>query len=87
MNHSNLSSVWTPLLHAVYKFDPKSRDQVRMSLTRSYKAPGIGSLLARPQINAAYTNTSQTTFLGHNSFDFAVRPEDDNTTEAGTDGK
>ena len=48
---SNRSSVWTPLLHAVYKFDPKSRDQVRISLTRSYRSPPLGALIARPTIN------------------------------------
>ena len=38
---SNRSSVWTPLLHAVWKPDPKSRDQVRISLTRSYRSPTL----------------------------------------------
>ena len=37
----NRSSVWTPLLHAVWKPDPKGRDQVRMSLTRSYRSPTL----------------------------------------------
>jgi iron complex outermembrane receptor protein len=46
------SSVATPLLHAVWKPDPKSRDQVRISLTRSYRAPALGSLIARPGINS-----------------------------------
>lgn len=54
----NDSSVLSPLAHLTYKFDPKGRDMIRASLTRSYKAPGIGTLLARPQINAAYANTS-----------------------------
>ena len=48
---SNRSSVWTPLLHAVWKPDEKSRDQVRFSLTRSYRAPTLASLIARPSIN------------------------------------
>ncbi|MBX3635622.1 MAG: TonB-dependent receptor [Rubrivivax sp.] len=47
----NRSSVWTPLVHAVWKPDPRSRDQVRVSLTRSYRSPGIASLIARPSIN------------------------------------
>ena len=47
----NRSSVWTPLLHAVWKPDPKGRDQVRLSLTRSYRSPGLGSLIARPSIS------------------------------------
>jgi iron complex outermembrane receptor protein len=56
----NESSVLSPLAHVTYKFDPKGRDMIRASLTRSYKAPGIGTLLARPQINAAYTNINVT---------------------------
>jgi outer membrane receptor for ferrienterochelin and colicins len=48
---TNRSSVWTPLLHAVWKPDPKGRDQIRMSLTRSYKAPTLGSLLGRPSLS------------------------------------
>ena len=54
----NESRVLSPLAHVTYKLDPKSRDMVRASLTRSYKAPGLNSLLARPQINGAYLNTN-----------------------------
>jgi outer membrane receptor for ferrienterochelin and colicins len=50
----NTSSVWTPLLHAVFKPDPKSRDQVRISLTRSYRSPPLGALIARPSINREF---------------------------------
>jgi outer membrane receptor for ferrienterochelin and colicins len=50
-NPSNRSSVWTPLFHAVWKPDPKKRDQVRLSLTRSYRPPALGTLIARPTIN------------------------------------
>ena len=56
----NTSSVLSPLAHLTYKFDPKGRDMIRASLTRSYKAPGLSSLLARPQINASYLDTSVT---------------------------
>ena len=56
----NVSSVLSPLAHVSYKFDPKSRDMVRASLTRSYKAPGLSALLSRPVINGAYANTNQT---------------------------
>ena len=57
---SNSSSVLSPLAHVTYKFDPKSRDMVRASLTRSYKAPGLNALLARPQINGGFTNINLT---------------------------
>ena len=50
----NRSSVLTPLLHAVYKPNPRGRDQLRMSLTRSYKSPDLGNLIARPSVNSRY---------------------------------
>jgi iron complex outermembrane receptor protein len=43
----NRNSVFTPLLHALWKPNPESRDQVRMSLTRSFKTPNMQTLLAR----------------------------------------
>jgi len=51
---SNSSSVFTPLLHAMYKLDEKSREQIRVSLTRSYKSPNVQDLIARPNINGQY---------------------------------
>ena len=53
----NTSSVWTPLLNAVYRPDPRSRDQVRLSLTRSYRSPPTGALIARPTINREFPVT------------------------------
>ncbi|MFN0184824.1 MAG: TonB-dependent receptor plug domain-containing protein [Aquabacterium sp.] len=54
----NESAVLSPLWHLTYKLDPKGRDMVRASLTRSYKAPNLGTLLARPSINSQYTDTN-----------------------------
>ncbi|WP_374568366.1 TonB-dependent receptor plug domain-containing protein [Ideonella sp.] len=54
----NRSSVWTPLLHAVWKPEPKSRDQVRVSLTRSYRSPTLQSLMGRLNISAQNSETS-----------------------------
>ena len=51
---SNRSSVWTPLLHAVWKPTPQSLDQVRFSLTRSYRSPPLTNLIARPAISSRY---------------------------------
>ncbi len=42
----NKSQVWTPLLNSLWKPDPAKRDQVRMSLTRSYKTPTLYNLVA-----------------------------------------
>ncbi len=54
----NTSRVLSPLLHLTYKLDAKGRDMVRASLTRSYRAPNVGALLARPSLAAQYTNTN-----------------------------
>jgi iron complex outermembrane receptor protein len=60
-NTTNRSSVWTPLLHAVWKPTPESRDQLRFSLTRSYRSPSLQNLIGRPRVNNRYpideTNT------------------------------
>ncbi len=53
----NESSVFTPLLHAVFKPDPQKRDQIRMSLTRSYKTPTLHQLVAR-YVPALGTNSA-----------------------------
>ncbi len=51
---SNRSSVWTPLLHAVWKFDAQGRDQLRASLTRSYRSPNLQDLIARPTLSGMF---------------------------------
>lgn len=51
---TNRSNVWTPLLHALWKPDPAARDQVRISLTRSYRSPTLQQLIGRPRINTTY---------------------------------
>ncbi len=51
---SNRSSVWTPLLHAVWKPAPDSADQLRLSLTRSYRSPTLQNLIGRPSISTRY---------------------------------
>ncbi len=51
---SNQSSVLTPLLHAVWRPELASKDQIRVSLTRSYRSPDLGRLIARPTINAFF---------------------------------
>lgn len=50
----NRSQVVTPLWHLTHRLDDKGRDLVRASLTRSYRAPDLARLLARPSINSAY---------------------------------
>jgi iron complex outermembrane receptor protein len=56
---SNTSNVVTPMLHLNYKFDPAGRDLLRASVTRSYKAPELSSLLARPAISSLFADTTK----------------------------
>ncbi|HMX09644.1 MAG TPA: TonB-dependent receptor, partial [Burkholderiaceae bacterium] len=53
----NRSSVWTPLAHALWKPDPKGPDQLRIGLTRSYRSPDLGQLIARPTLSANASTT------------------------------
>ncbi|MCV2354762.1 TonB-dependent receptor [Paucibacter sp. B2R-40] len=55
----NTSQVVTPLWHLNYKLDPKGRDLIRASLTRSYKAPDLNALLARPSLSGQFPDTSK----------------------------
>ncbi|MBK6595324.1 MAG: TonB-dependent receptor [Burkholderiales bacterium] len=57
---SNTSNVVTPMVHLNYKFDAAGRDLVRASVTRSYKAPDLSALMARPFINNLFSDTSKT---------------------------
>ncbi|MFO1263896.1 MAG: TonB-dependent receptor [Rhodoferax sp.] len=56
---TNTSSVTTPMWHLNYKLDAAGKDLIRASITRSYKAPDLGALLARPSVNALYADTSK----------------------------
>jgi iron complex outermembrane receptor protein len=49
---SNTGSVLTPLAHAVWRFNAPARDQLRLSLTRSYRPPALGNLVALPRFNS-----------------------------------
>lgn len=44
---SNTSSVWTPLMQTLYKIPSRPGEQVRLALTRTYKAPNTNSLIRR----------------------------------------
>lgn len=43
----NRSSVWSPLMQTLYKFPDRKGEQVRLALTRTYKAPNTSSLIPR----------------------------------------
>ncbi len=48
---NNRSAVLTPLAHAVWRLPDAPRDQVRLSLTRSYRSPNTSQLIARPTLS------------------------------------
>jgi outer membrane receptor for ferrienterochelin and colicins len=48
---TNNSSVFSPLLHGVWRIPGKERDQVRMSWTKSYKSPNVQDLIALPALS------------------------------------
>ena len=56
---ANTSTVVTPMWHLNYKLDPAGKDIIRGSITRSYKAPELGSLLARPGLSSLFPDTSK----------------------------
>jgi iron complex outermembrane receptor protein len=50
----NVSQVTSPLFHVLWKPEAFPKDQVRLSLTRSYRSPNLNDLIARPSINSTY---------------------------------
>jgi outer membrane receptor for ferrienterochelin and colicins len=44
---SNRSSVWSPLMQTLYKLPGRQGEQVRLALTRTYKAPNTFQLIPR----------------------------------------
>lgn len=43
----NRSAVWSPLFHVLWRPDEQAKDQVRLSLTRAYRAPRPAQLTAQ----------------------------------------
>ena len=61
----NRSAVFTPLAHMVWKLPDAPRDQIRLSLTRSYRSPDTNQLVGRltrnsqaPPVNVENTPTT-----------------------------
>jgi len=53
----NDSSVVSPLFHSVWRFTEESKDQIRLGLTRSYKAPTLNQLVSRPSLSSTYSTS------------------------------
>ena len=54
----NTSSVWSPILQTLWKIPGSKNDQVRLGLTRTYKAPDTSSLIPRVFISNNNSETS-----------------------------
>jgi iron complex outermembrane receptor protein len=52
---TSASSVWSPLLHGVWRFGENEKDQLRASLTRTYRAPDTRDLT--PRVSVSETNS------------------------------
>ena len=50
----NDTSVWSPLLHALWRPVEGGKDQVRASLTRSYRPPSLYNLVSRRTVSNRY---------------------------------
>lgn len=50
----NRSRVVSPLAHLVWRYAAPQRDQLRLSLTQSYRPPGTASLIGVPALNTLY---------------------------------
>ncbi|KQW89279.1 hypothetical protein ASC94_22885 [Massilia sp. Root418] len=55
---SNKSSVWSPLFQTLWKLPGSKSDQVRLGISRTYKAPGVNSLIPRRFASNNNTATS-----------------------------
>lgn len=54
----NRSSVWSPILQTLWKLPDSKNDQVRLGLTRTYKAPDTSSLIPRRFVSNNNSPTS-----------------------------
>ncbi len=72
---TTVSSVWSPLFHLLWKPAAFPKDQVRLSLTRSYRAPSLNDLIAKPVINASYPSGANPQTHADSSGNPNLRPE------------
>lgn len=49
---AHAGAVWSPMLHAVWRPSGIRSDRWRVGLTKTYRAPSIGSLIARPTLSS-----------------------------------
>jgi iron complex outermembrane receptor protein len=72
----NAARLVAPILHINFRLDPKGKDQLRASVTRSFKLPDLGALLGRYIVNTTYeSNVSNTPIAPDRAGNPALRPE------------
>lgn len=71
----NVSTVWTPLLHGVWRPDPQRKDQLRLSLTRSYRAAPLNNLMGRVALSTQNPTGSNEPTTADQAGNPALRPE------------
>jgi iron complex outermembrane receptor protein len=72
----NIAQVLAPVLHLNFRLDPQGKDQLRASLTRSFKLPELGSLLGRYVFNTTYEReVSNTPIAADRAGNPALQPE------------
>lgn len=72
----NVAQVTAPVLHLNFRLDPKGKDQVRASVTRTFKLPDLGSLLGRYVVNTTYErNVANTPIAADRAGNPALQPE------------
>lgn len=54
----NSSSVWSPVWHTVWRIPEHDKDQIRASITHSYRAPSLTDLIAVPYYSRLNSPTS-----------------------------
>jgi iron complex outermembrane receptor protein len=68
--------VLSPLFHSIWRFSQESKDQVRLGLTRSYRAPTLTNLVAVPTLSGNYPAAGANTATSPDSIGTpALRPE------------
>jgi len=72
----NRAQIAAPVLHVNFRLDPKGKDQVRASVTRSFKLPDLGALLGRYIVNTTYErDVSNTPIAADRAGNPSLRPE------------
>jgi iron complex outermembrane receptor protein len=72
----NVAHLTAPVLHINFRLDPKGKDQIRASLSRSFKFPELASLMGRYVLNTTYErDVTNTPIAADRAGNPSLRPE------------